>query len=347
MSDVTEPFVYKLGVEVPHDVIFVAVHHSIKILPDEVFLGRRCLKEVMLPEGLEAIGEGAFGNCSSLERINFPSTLIKIGTYAFYVCLSLKEVQLPERLEEIGSRAFRNCVSLERINFPSSLIKIGTCAFYECQSLKEVALPEGLKEIWFRAFWDCVSLERIDCTSTLIKIGTCAFYECQSLSKVKLAGGIVTIEANAFQNCRSLEGIMMPSKAFVLKVDSDGEPDGEILTCRLILTDDETFTLTRAKQIIISPEHLNNISSSGLGVLEIENVINTIMNDRGHTREENIERVLALIKYHALFEVSTILELTLWKNKLNAMDDSNLATRADCRVMCGGDDIIPGVMSYL
>jgi len=208
-------------------------------------------------------------------------------------------------------------------------------------------LPEGLKEIGVGAFWDCISLEQVNCPSSLIKIGRAAFNECCSLARVTLAGGIVTIEASVFQNCHSLEGITIHSKASVLKVDSDGDPDGEILTCRLVLTDDGTTPITEAEQMIISPEHLNYISLPDLLELQLENKINAIMNDRGHTREENIERVLALIKYHALFEVSTILELTLWKNKLNAMDDSNLATRADCRVMCGGDDIIPGVMYYL
>ena len=89
------------------------------------------------------------------------------------------------------------------------------------------------------------------------------------------------------------------------------------------------------------------MSSPDLLELQLENATTTIMNDRGHTREENIERVLALIKPHALYEVSTILELALWKNKRNAIDDSNPRTGAECRVMCGSDDIIPGVLSYL
>ena len=59
------------------------------------------------------------------------------------------------------------------------------------------------------------------------------------------------------------------------------------------------------------------------------------------------ERVLALIKSRALFEVSTILELALWKNKMQEPDDSNPGSRGECRVMCGADDIIPCVLSYL
>mmetsp|Transcript_17724 Transcript_17724/g.32033 ORF Transcript_17724/g.32033 Transcript_17724/m.32033 type:complete len:247 (-) Transcript_17724:77-817(-) len=246
MSDVKEPFVYFLGVEVPYDVIFVVVHHSVKILPNDVFWGCSQLKDVTLPEGLEEIGEGAFATCESLKCINCPSAVIKIGMYAFAMCTSL--------------------------------------------------------------------------------------------TNVTLAGGVVTIERDTFSDCPSLEGITIPPKAFVIG-------DGHAFTCELVLTDNGTIPLSDAKQMIVSPEHLNYISSCDL--LEIENAITTIMNDQGRTREENIEQVLALIKSRALFEVSTILELALWKINIDKIDDSSPGTRAEYRVTCGSDYIIPGVKSYM
>ena len=75
----------------------------------------------------------------------------------------------------------------------------------------------------------------------------------------------------------------------------------------IFIYDDGTVAFTEAEQVIISPESLNYMSSPDLLELQLENATTTIMNDRGHTREENIERVLALIKSRALFEVSTIL----------------------------------------
>ena len=75
----------------------------------------------------------------------------------------------------------------------------------------------------------------------------------------------------------------------------------------IFIYDDGTVAFAEVKQVIISPESLNYMSSPDLLELQLENATTTIMNDRGHTREENIERVLALIKSRALFEVSTIL----------------------------------------
>ena len=113
----------------------------------------------------------------------------------------------------------------------------------------------------------------------------------------------------------------------------------------IFIYDDGTVAFTEVEQVIISPESLNYMSSPDLLELQLENATTTIMNDRWHTGEENIERVLALIKPHALYEVSTILELALWKNKMQETDDSG--SRGECRVMCGSDDIIPGVLSFV
>eukprot|EP00580_Thalassiosira_gravida_P014698 CAMPEP_0201681380 /NCGR_PEP_ID=MMETSP0494-20130426/51078_1 /ASSEMBLY_ACC=CAM_ASM_000839 /TAXON_ID=420259 /ORGANISM="Thalassiosira gravida, Strain GMp14c1" /LENGTH=503 /DNA_ID=CAMNT_0048165121 /DNA_START=376 /DNA_END=1889 /DNA_ORIENTATION=- len=500
MSDVMEPFVYKLGVEVPHDVIFVVVHHSVKILPNSALRGFRQLKKVTLPEGLEEIGDETFYDCVSLEQINYPSSLIRIGEGAFAECHSLKDVTLPEGLEEIGEGAFATCESLKCINCPSAVIKIGMYAFAMCTSLTNVTLAGGVVTIERDTFSDCPSLEgitippkafvievevdsdgdsdgdydsdsegdghiftcelvltdngtipltdakqmivspehlnyisscdlleienaitipplssrlvvmhlgvpfidesdalgrinypsslikigghafagchsltkvtrsdasiipplssrlvvmhlgvpfidesdalgRINYPSSLIKIGGHAFAGCHSLTKVTLAGGgVVTIEGDAFGSCPSLDGVTIPPKAFIIEV-------GHVFTCQLVLTDNGTIPLSDAKQMIVSPEHLNYISSCDL--LEIENAITTILNDQGRTREENIEQVLALIKSRALFEVSTILELALWKINIDKIDDSTPGTRAECRVTCGSDYIIPGVKSYL
>jgi len=338
MFDINEPFLYRLGAIVPRDVVRVVVHHSIKVIPYRVFRGRRQLKEVLLPEGLEEIGEYAFSRCELLECINYPSSLTNIGKHSFNGCISLKEVVLPQGLQEIGLGAFRDCVSLARIDFPSTLFKIGDRAFLRCILLKAVMLPEGLRGIGDEAFRDCESLEQINCVSTLIRIGMGAFESCTSLVNMILMRGIMIIEANVFGNCRSLGWLTTTSKAFLMEVTTRD------FTCRLVIING-IVTLSNAEQVIISPERLNYISSPD--ILEVKNTIMTIMNINERSREENIERVQALITSYAFVEVSTILELVLWKNKMDMMRDLNPGTRGECRVMCGADNIIPGVMSFL
>jgi|GEM_PF-5041394 hypothetical protein len=50
------------------------------------------LREVMIPNSVTTIGDGAFISCASLETLELPSGLTSIGRYAFEDCSSLKKV---------------------------------------------------------------------------------------------------------------------------------------------------------------------------------------------------------------------------------------------------------------
>lgn len=50
------------------------------------------LREVMIPNSVTTIGDGAFISCASLETLELPSGLTSIGKYAFEGCSSLKKV---------------------------------------------------------------------------------------------------------------------------------------------------------------------------------------------------------------------------------------------------------------
>lgn len=58
---------------------------------------------------------------SDVESVRLPSTLKKLGNYAFYNCRMLKEVFLPSSLMSIGSDAFMNCLRLNHIHYDCSI----------------------------------------------------------------------------------------------------------------------------------------------------------------------------------------------------------------------------------
>ena len=78
-------------------------------------------KEFTVNENTVYIGEYAFENNKSIEKVNLPNTIKRIGLEAFYGCESLKEIDLPEGILSIEEDAFRLCTGLNKISLPKSL----------------------------------------------------------------------------------------------------------------------------------------------------------------------------------------------------------------------------------
>ena len=71
------------------------------------------LEEVVLPEGLERIGECLFRDDPSLRSVYVPLSVREIGDRAFWRCTSLQELSLPEvALEGTSPTAFFECPKL-------------------------------------------------------------------------------------------------------------------------------------------------------------------------------------------------------------------------------------------
>lgn len=104
------------------------------------------LKTVVVSEGTH-LPEGAFKNCTFIERIILPDSVQALGEESFYGCVSLASVALPEGLKVIGSAAFWNCSALESVFIPAGVCEIGTFAFFGVAEGIEVSFAE--KTDWF------------------------------------------------------------------------------------------------------------------------------------------------------------------------------------------------------
>ena len=85
--------------------------------------------DVVIPEGVKAIGERAFYGCKSLESVTIPEGVTKIGGFAFRGCTGLRKVTVPESVKTIGRYAFGDCKSLENLTIPGRVEEIGKFAF--------------------------------------------------------------------------------------------------------------------------------------------------------------------------------------------------------------------------
>lgn len=81
-----------------------------------------------VPEGIGAIGSGAFQNCEGLTEIVLPEEITVIENHTFDNCRALTEVILPEGVTTIGHYAFQNCTALTTMYLPATIRVIGTYA---------------------------------------------------------------------------------------------------------------------------------------------------------------------------------------------------------------------------
>ena len=286
--------------DIPKDVTVVQFHSSVTEVNMDMFRGCERLKKLVLNEGLRKIGECiAYNkNCNfnALERINFPSTLIEIGRRAFFMCDNLREVVLNNGLQTIKNFAFARC-SLECITIPHTVTEIGDSAFYYCRNLREIDLQEGIQSIAQFAFSSTL-LERITIPSTVTKIYDRTFACCQNLREVDLHEGIQMISSNAFDNCPSLERFKFPSLSTRLDtIINDGKYDdieNKIENiCGLVERRDSDLFIPAS-----SPEWY--MSSLNWKVVK-----------------EILDRIDQLITYYELKEATTLLELAMWRSKID------------------------------
>ncbi len=105
-------------------------------------------EEIVIPEGVEEIIEGAFSCEFSIRSVSIPESVVSIGPFAFYYCMSLEEVVVPRNVTTIGPSAFCGCHELKSAVLPNRLKKIESSVFNYCPSLETLIIPESVNDIF-------------------------------------------------------------------------------------------------------------------------------------------------------------------------------------------------------
>ena len=183
------------------------------------------LKEITLPSSLEEIGDNAFANNTSLQKITFNEGLRIIGENAFIGDVMLTSITLPSSLEEIKNNAFKDCYrllevyNLSNLNIDYQSSSNGYIAYYakiinyEASATSSIILE---KQFIFYINGDVhLLLGYIGSDKNLVvpstvtlsdgtvingfDVYTKAFYECD-LESLVLPEGLKQIGVSAFEN---------------------------------------------------------------------------------------------------------------------------------------------------
>ena len=192
----------------------------------------RCSSEaahITIPEGVTAIGDGAFRGCKTLVSVTIPASVLLVGKWAFFGCDSLENVSLPEGAA-IGHDAFKNCKKLFDNN---GFLCVGAWLLGFNGKAESVIVPEGVKTIRRNAFFGCDSLREVTIPEGITEIKDGAFSSCYALKSVRIPDSVQLFGDEVFIDCLSLESIICPDSVaeklnkseagHIIKMNSDSK----------------------------------------------------------------------------------------------------------------------------
>ncbi len=212
-------------VEIPASVKYLAgssTSDEYSTYTGQIFFGCTNLTDVrFLGNEVVAIGFGSFGNCTSLENLELPSSVKFIEGYTYtvnsksqpcgaFMNTPIREITIPESVNVLDDYAFLGCKNLITINGGENITTIGKQVFEGCMSLKSYTVNESVIAVGDRAFADS-GLESVDIKSEIVTMGDSLFEDCKSLMAVSMTKEIKTLSKAMFKNCILLKQITLPS----------------------------------------------------------------------------------------------------------------------------------------
>lgn len=229
------------------DVEYSSTSADVLTIPDDVRVISKqafkdvCVKEVILPAGLESIADEAFRK-STLRKIDLTNvkamgdrvfefselrevTYSKHMTYVPEMCFKgskLAAFEIPKQVTALKTGCFEN-TNLKTIDL-SGIITLDDGIFFNCLSLREIILPETITKIPVDFCQRCQCLEKINLSHVQF-IGMCAFSGCSNLDAGNLSAkidrhafegtavrnldikDISELDEGVYQNCENLESV--------------------------------------------------------------------------------------------------------------------------------------------
>jgi hypothetical protein len=116
-------------------------------LSDTGFAALDYVVQLILPDWVTEIGNGAFRKMSKLKTVQWPASLTKIDSNAF-IGAGFTTLALPASLTTLGGAVFENCAQLKSVDFAACtlLTELGQSMFKGCTELDTIInWPPNLK----------------------------------------------------------------------------------------------------------------------------------------------------------------------------------------------------------
>lgn len=128
------------------------VPSGVERIGKNAFYSACSLRRVVLNEGLVEVCDGAFQNCWSLSDVQFPTTLRRIGAWAFDGTI-LQFMLFHPNLDTIGDGAFCHTSMVEVMLLGSNPPVLGNDVFGDDMGYTRLYVPVGSKATYQRTPW--------------------------------------------------------------------------------------------------------------------------------------------------------------------------------------------------
>lgn len=303
--------------DVPWDPTNVLVPGSLVVLPDKALGCQVSLRELVFEEGVGTIGKEALQSCRALNRVHFPSSLVRICNSAFRFCVCLEGLNFSEGHIEICEEAFAHCDSLSHVlSSSSTVMSIGSHAFFRCSSLAKVQ-------------------------TSATHVCHHAFESCRSLQTARLLGRVQLLEAGAFDDCNLLSHVTVPPVCMVV----DNVFNFSVVTSGTVPPDSQRDRVVMASECLQGMTPCRRLRFE----LEVRDVLEGAgLFDHGwRDKHEELLGVLDAFERRRKRDVTSHLELAIWAAEMSHRGPEGWQDKAECRVASRAECVIPHVMPFL
>ena len=312
------------------DTIFVYLGGE-QVVPDDV-------THVIIDRSVKIIPPDAFYRREQLVAVKMHEGIEKVGERSFYCCWRLKGIELLG-VREVEEAAFGLCEYLTDLEFGDKLDTIGINAFSSCRFLKSINLPS------VRA----------------IALG--AFGGCKQLNDAEFSDRLEEVAGNAFNDCTNLRRITIPMKDNLFPPDPAFHRCTQFDNCPNLTTIDLVGGIHNIISSLLLKTWRNDMNH------EIDSINFFLPHFAGHEKIDAIQPWMTdvlrkIVHYKAehnklLKEATTLLELAIWKAKLDEKEDSSHegkrkkskidveSMRKEKRITSGANIVIRNVIPFL
>jgi hypothetical protein len=336
------------------------------------------LREINFPQSLNFIGTASFNDCHALTNVSLPNGLQAIERFTFHDCMSLMSVALPPSLRVIREHAFAHCLELKSIELPEGLHTIESDSFRGCKSLIHLSIPSTTTEIGTTVFEDAIRLhEELDNNETGILCALKNRFRGLPVHQLCYSQGFHPVE-ETLDNLK--EVVQLNVSSSFNRVDMFGTTVFHVLALSSrpnllllkALAEHCPGLLDKQDKWMNRPIDYLCMTDAPNAMASIEFVVQVSMMDRLHwlglekwrtnvrihvdlffvatDRDERLRRLKPLqlsFAMYALMEKMALLELVLWKVKLDGCETMNPVDRQSCWINCGADTVISHVLPFL